>query len=92
MANKSPKAHRKKYKNTGLSLPDCLPLTFTENRLRRKKKSLLCMRYRPSAMGSESQLKSGGGRRVFPTAFTVSEELETQQLSVSREEVVGQDE
>lgn len=49
------------------------------------------MRYRPSAMGFESQLKSGG-RRVFPTAFTVSEELETQQLSVSREEVVGQDE
>lgn len=33
-----------------------------------------------------------GGRRVFPTAFTVSEELETQQLSVSREEVVGQEE
>lgn len=29
---------------------------------------------------------------MFPTAFTVSEELETQQLSVSREEVVGQDE
>lgn len=65
MANKSLKAHlEKKYKNTGLSLPDCLPLTFTQTRLRRKKKSLLCMRYRPSAMGFESQLKSGGEESV----------------------------
>lgn len=47
------------------------------------------MRYRPSAVGSESQLKRSGGRRAaFPAAFTVSKEPETQKLFVSRKETV----
>jgi len=78
MVNKSPKAHLgKKYKNTGLSLPECLPLTFTAPCLRRggkkkkerKKKSLLCMRYRPSVAGSESQRERRGGEGSVPSCI-----------------------
>lgn len=44
-------------------------------------------------MVSESQLQgSVGGRAVFPAAFTVSEEPETQKLFGSRKEVVDEDE
>jgi len=36
-------------------------------------------------------VKEGGGRAAFPAAFAVSEEPETQELFVSRKEVVGLD-
>lgn len=63
---------------------DRVSASYIYGSLPQKKNSLLCIRYRPSALGSEIQIQKSWREAVFPAAFTVSEDSETKELPVSR--------